>query len=299
MASTFTTRLGLEKIATGEKENTWGSSERSNQDLLDQFLAGVGTVNVGGAIDVTLTKAQWADAVIVFTGELLANINVVLPTIEKPWKIKNGTTGSFTLTFKTSGGSGPTITQGSWADIYGDGTDVQVSVQELVVGTNVQADLDVPSQAEAEAGTSTDERVWTAERIAEAIAALTVSVIESGTVMLFQQEFAPTDWTKEAVHNNKALRVVTGVPGSGGATSFTSVFGSGKNTGAHQLTVAEMPEHTHTVDNQSAMNPGENAVLNARVTGSQQSAPTGGNDTHAHTLSLDVQYVDLILATKD
>ena len=35
-----------------------------------------------------------------------------------------------------------------------------------------QADLSVPSQAEAEAGTATNERVWTALRIAQAIAAL-------------------------------------------------------------------------------------------------------------------------------
>lgn len=42
----------------------------------------------------------------------------------------------------------------------------------LVIGTDVQADLDVPSQAEAEAGTATAERVWTAERVKQAIAAL-------------------------------------------------------------------------------------------------------------------------------
>ncbi len=42
----------------------------------------------------------------------------------------------------------------------------------LVVGTDVQADLDVPSQAEAEAGTATTERVWTAQRVKQAIAKL-------------------------------------------------------------------------------------------------------------------------------
>ncbi len=42
----------------------------------------------------------------------------------------------------------------------------------LAIGTDVQADLEVPSQAEAEAGTATTERVWTAERIGQAIAAL-------------------------------------------------------------------------------------------------------------------------------
>lgn len=38
----------------------------------------------------------------------------------------------------------------------------------LEIGTDVQADLDVPSQAEAEAGTATTERVWTAQRVAQA-----------------------------------------------------------------------------------------------------------------------------------
>ncbi len=42
----------------------------------------------------------------------------------------------------------------------------------LVIGTDVQADLDVPSQAEAEAGTATTERVWTAQRVKQAIVKL-------------------------------------------------------------------------------------------------------------------------------
>ncbi len=57
----------------------------------------------------------------------------------------------------------------------------------LVIGTDVQADLAVPSQAEAEAGTATTERVWTAQRVKQAIAALETSdadfeVIANGTV---------------------------------------------------------------------------------------------------------------------
>lgn len=42
---------------------------------------------------------------------------------------------------------------------------------------DAQADLDVPSQAEAEAGTATTERVWTAERIKQAIDALAIDII--------------------------------------------------------------------------------------------------------------------------
>ncbi len=42
----------------------------------------------------------------------------------------------------------------------------------LVIGTDVLPELSVVSQAEAEAGTATTERVWTAERVKQAIAAI-------------------------------------------------------------------------------------------------------------------------------
>lgn len=42
-----------------------------------------------------------------------------------------------------------------------------------------QADLDVPSQAEAEAGTATTERVWTAQRVGQAIAALVAAASDT------------------------------------------------------------------------------------------------------------------------
>jgi len=45
----------------------------------------------------------------------------------------------------------------------------------------VQADLDVPSQSEAETGTATTERVWTAQRIQQAIADLTLNTVSTWT----------------------------------------------------------------------------------------------------------------------
>jgi hypothetical protein len=44
----------------------------------------------------------------------------------------------------------------------------------LVIGTDVNAHMDTVSQVDAEAGSATDRRAWTAERVAQAIAALTV-----------------------------------------------------------------------------------------------------------------------------
>lgn len=130
MASTTTTNVALEKIADGEQENTWGSTERETLDELDKLLCGVLDVSVAGGTDVTLTRAQYLNPVLTFSGTITANINVIFPTIDKPWIIKNATSGSFTLTAKTSAGSGSAITQGNWAFIHADSTNV-VKVTEI------------------------------------------------------------------------------------------------------------------------------------------------------------------------
>jgi hypothetical protein len=146
-----------------------------------------------------------------------------------------------------------------------------------------------------------------------------ISSFTSGTLMLFQQTAAPTGWTKQTTHDNKALRVVTGSASSGGTTGFSTVFTnqtptittSGLSAGATTLTTAQMPSHTHTYYTYSngggnTTGPAVNAVNtygNNTTTGS-----TGGGGSHDHTISgsatssaitLNVQYVDLIIASKD
>ena len=69
---------------------------------------------------------------------------------------------------------------------------------------------------------------------------------DSGTRMLFHQSTAPTGWTKDTTHNNKAMRVVSGTVSSGGSVEFTSVFASGLSSGGTTLTNAQIPSHTHT-----------------------------------------------------
>ena len=49
MPSTYTTNLGIEKIATGEQSGTWGSTTNTNLDLLDEAVNGVVTVTLAGA----------------------------------------------------------------------------------------------------------------------------------------------------------------------------------------------------------------------------------------------------------
>jgi len=136
-------------------------------------------------------------------------------------------------------------------------------------------------------------------------------VFASGTLMLFQQTSAPTGWTKETTHNNKALRVVTGSVSSGGASSFTTTFGTSKTTDSHALSLAESPIHDHdltlaTRDGSScANNPGGTyfSAGNCIGAGGNRTGTTtskGSGSGHTHNLSnFDLQYVDLIIAAKD
>lgn len=130
-----------------------------------------------------------------------------------------------------------------------------------------------------------------------------------GTKAVFQQTAAPTGWTKDTTHNDKALRVVTGTASDGGSDAFTTAFGAGKTTGGHTLTEAEMPSHDHdgsgTVTADAAV--GGSGRIHASFAGGSISARsatltmpnTGGGDPHDHTLALDLAYVDVIVATKD
>jgi len=71
----------------------------------------------------------------------------------------------------------------------------------LVIGTDVQADLAVPSQAEAEAGSATTERVWTAERVKQAIDAIgdvAYEPLDAAIVKSDEGETISVEWTFSA-----------------------------------------------------------------------------------------------------
>jgi len=151
----------------------------------------------------------------------------------------------------------------------------------------------------------------------------TASVLSftSGTVMLFVQTSAPTGWTKSTAHNNKALRLVSGTAGSGGSAAFTTAFGtpsvSGSvslsgTVGATTLSTAQLASHSHGLPFPSLFNGFASGVSRnsegwASVVGTNS---TGSNSSHTHgwsgsgslssaTAAVNVQYVDVIIATKD
>lgn len=129
----------------------------------------------------------------------------------------------------------------------------------------------------------------------------------SGTLMLFQQTAAPTGWTKQTTHDNKALRVVSGTASSGGSVAFTTAFSSGLSVGNTTLSTSQIPSHQHQVASSAGtggLNYSSGYIargLAAEISGADiWSYYTGGGGSHSHSLpSFNVQYVDLIIASKN
>lgn len=133
---------------------------------------------------------------------------------------------------------------------------------------------------------------------------LIASTFPSGTLMLFQQTSAPTGWTKQTTHNDKALRVVSGTAGSAGTVAFSTVFGK-TATDAHTLTTAQMPVHNHSLNltdwwgNSSTTNSGWGADQTSSGTTNRGVTNAGSGSSHSHNMDIRVQYVDVIIASKD
>ena len=212
-----------------------------------------------------------------------------------------------------------------------------------IVDGQLKTNQDAAATAATAAGTSFDNTAsgLTATNAQAAIDELAAEVFPSGTRMLFQQTAAPTGWTKVTTGiDNRALRVVTGTAGSGGANAFTTAFNSNRTTsiaGAHAhtitvnnhtLSIAQIPNRTGAINGTVATRFGASpsgvfagspiadrgastglaggagvtsANFNLGGSGSAHahgaSSESAGN--HAHTLNLDVQYLDVIVAVKN
>jgi hypothetical protein len=122
---------------------------------------------------------------------------------------------------------------------------------------------------------------------------------DQGTAMLFQQTSAPTGWTKQTTHNDKALRIVSGTASSGGSSAFSTVFGK-TATDPTTLTTSEMPSHNHPGTYFDTPTGGSTGNLYGGGGSTAFAVPSqGGGGSHGHGMDIRVQYVDVIIATKD
>jgi hypothetical protein len=117
MASTFSTRLKIELIGSGEQAGSWGTTTNNNfSQSVEQSIAGVLTIATSGTGTTTLTTGngpqaaadnQARQAALRFTSSS-ATHTVQYPAVEKLYLLVNG---SSTCTFTHRlGASGNTIT---------------------------------------------------------------------------------------------------------------------------------------------------------------------------------------------
>jgi hypothetical protein len=126
MPSTYSASLGLELIGNGEQAGVWGTTTNNNLGtLLEQAITGVQSITLTGG-DYTLTDYnglpdEARNAVIVLGGLLGAPCNVIAPSVEKTYIIRNFSNA--TVTIKTVSGTGVSLTNAASAIVFCDGTD--------------------------------------------------------------------------------------------------------------------------------------------------------------------------------
>jgi len=166
MASSFSD-LGIELMATGENAGTWGTKTNTNLQIVEKAVAGYveQAVTSGGTTALTITDGDATEstsvarhAVIKLTGTITGNSIVTVPdSIEKVYIVTNGTSGAYTVQFKTASGTGITfgVSEKTTRLVYSDGTNLvdagfggslDIEGRELVLDadgdTTITADTD-------------------------------------------------------------------------------------------------------------------------------------------------------------
>jgi len=120
-----TTNKSLSEPANGSLN--WDTPLNANFGIIDSAFGGNVTKTVTGLTTTqTLAAADYQNLIIIFSGVLSANLIYQVPSgVGGQWLLINGTTGAFTLTFRTAAaGTTVVVPTGYNATAYSDGTNV-------------------------------------------------------------------------------------------------------------------------------------------------------------------------------
>ena len=270
MASTYTP-LGVELQATGENAGTWGTKTNTNLQIFEQVSGGYTTQAVTDGADTDLsvsdgaTGATLAHRIIEFTGSLTAGRNVTIPLdVQNFYILKNGTSGSQTVTFKYVSGTGTSaaVAAGKTIIAYAkadDGTNPNI--------TAVEFGGDVVDDTSPQLGGNLDVNGNTITSTSNA----DVSIVPNGTgdVVLSADTVQVGDSGAAAkiVSNGAGALTVT----TGGAADLILNTNEGTNAGTVTLTDGSNGDITIAPDGT-----GRAKVTNATGTSSTQTITTDG-----------------------
>ena len=146
MASSYSSDLKLELMATGENAGTWGTKTNANLNLIQQAIGGFEQVSVssGATVALAMSDASISNArnmVVKVASVTLSGATVVTvpDSIEKMYIFDiTAVTNPTNLTIKTASGSGFVTDQAKMYFAYADGTNLnEVSLDTLggAIGT--------------------------------------------------------------------------------------------------------------------------------------------------------------------
>tara|TARA_R100001460_G_scaffold31302_2_gene61628 strand:- start:2993 stop:4039 length:1047 start_codon:yes stop_codon:yes gene_type:complete len=312
--ATYVNNLRLKEIATGDESGTWGTSTNTNLELIGEAL-GFGTEAITTNADThTTTVADGAAdegraMYIKYTGTLDSTCTITIGpnTLKRVHIIENATSGSQSIIISQGSGANVTILTGETKVVYLDGAGSGAAVVDAFTDLSIpEANLTgTPTAPTASASTNTTQ-VATTAFVTTAVA--NAEPFPSGTSMLFQQTNAPTGWTKQTTHDDKAVRLVTGSVGTGGSVAFSTALGSGAtvaggsisgnpgsnlsvsvsgNIASHTLSINQIPSHSHPVTvNTTAAHAAGFSGATGPSTGTVNTGSAGGGGSHNHNHNL-------------
>lgn len=144
MSFTYTSNLKLALPVTGTESGTWGDAVNNQiTTLVDQSISGTVSLTSMTNADYTLTngngnaanEARYMALLVPSSLTLTAARNIIVPSTSKTYIVKNVTTGGFSVTVKTSAGTGIEVPNGSEMLLYCDGTNVVVAFDTINVNS--------------------------------------------------------------------------------------------------------------------------------------------------------------------
>ena len=138
-------------------------------------------------------------------------------------------------------------------------------------------------------------------RLNGVVITLNVTVFAAGTRMVFDQDTAPTGWTKETDVDDRVIRIVSGTRTDGGTWTVAGI-----TVDSHVLTITEMPAHTHDIGTLRLFT---GSITTSVAYGSltpgatKNTSSAGGGGGHVHGLTSDGTWRplhrDMITCSKD
>lgn len=141
MPSTTSLIAGLEMMATGENDETWGPKTNNNLQMLEALVTNVSSIAVADSGTTTIsltsfTRGNLHNIGYKLTGTITDVRTVELPAKPKLFAIYNATSGGFAVNVRITGGTSISVANGAKALFMSDGSSLVAIANDALGGAS-------------------------------------------------------------------------------------------------------------------------------------------------------------------